>query len=716
MNNQTYVGFDVFDTLIARRVSPPTSLFRLVGAKLLARDLVTCAPETFATERKAAERRCYVNIGHSTSLRDIYRELRASIFMQGTDLNVFVDVELDVEREQLFPIAKNLEYLAQERRDGRTIVYISDMYLPDSFIEKLLRENGIWREGDKLYVSASHGAGKASGKLFRIVLDDLGIAPKDFRFFGNNPNADVKGARKAGVTPHFLPLCNANRYEKILGGDFLRSEVYTAHLAGASKSARLQMQSHSAAKTAIHDVAAGVAAPMLFSYVFWILQTAHREKIEHLYFLGRDGQILLEIANRLVSKLDYGISCSYLHASRAAYYFPLKDLWTDSWYLFDLQTSTSARDILKRLHAADDHTISLLGKSGFDTQTLDHPLTPQSVQKLTEFLTSGDCRALLEERRASKKDLVMGYLSQEGIFDAKTSGVVDIGWSGNLHRLICEAAVEKGVSPPAGFLFSCEARPHAFSDRVHSFFYDQFGRLGTKSPVGQKSLRFMAEMFCAADHGTLTGLKNVDGRIEPELEETWAEIIAAWDFDAFRETVYRFAEACEVEAHHEPRLARDAIARCIKAFWEHPSRAEAEAWSRFPWDAGFGNETGTIRIAEPLTIARLRQLRSKKVRFVLDLVWLQGSLAISPLYVRLFYRPVKSLKRRLGRFALWHGAGAPPKSAPAADRRVAHQPAVPLGPSSEYPVGYSRRDRDTQPRTFSATQCLGKMKRDGDER
>ena len=176
-------------------------------------------------------------------------------------------------------------------------------------------------------------------------------------------------------------------------------------------------------------------------------------------------------------------------------------------------------------------------------------------------------------------------------------------------------------------------------------------------PIDHLGLSFVAEMFCCADHGTVTGFRDVDGRIEAEFESTWPNALCAWDFKDYRETVLRFAELCDVTEDDEPRLARDAIGRCLDAFWEQPSRPEAEAWSRFPWDSGVGDEAGTQRIAQPLTLGRILRQRFRKRPNVVDLIWWQGSLALSPPRVQLLYRAMRyanvhfpGLGRRLRRF------------------------------------------------------------------
>ena len=74
-------------------------------------------------------------------------------------------LEMQVEREQLVPVYAIREKIKTLHREGHSVYYISDMYLPRTFLSELLIEHGFWREGDKLYVSSACGKTKHTGNL-----------------------------------------------------------------------------------------------------------------------------------------------------------------------------------------------------------------------------------------------------------------------------------------------------------------------------------------------------------------------------------------------------------------------------------------------------------------------------------------------------------------------------------------------------------------------
>jgi HAD superfamily hydrolase (TIGR01549 family) len=50
-----------------------------------------------------------------------------------------------------------------------------------------------------IVVSAEHGVAKPDAAVFRIALDELGVAPAEAIHIGDNPVKDVQGARRAGI-------------------------------------------------------------------------------------------------------------------------------------------------------------------------------------------------------------------------------------------------------------------------------------------------------------------------------------------------------------------------------------------------------------------------------------------------------------------------------------------------------------------------------------
>jgi len=196
------VCFDIFDTLITRPFSKPSDLFKMLDepfSKIVGTDAIY----NFSTMRVMAEKRAKEKLPkdrEEVSLEEIYTELQKSFNITNSICNKMKKLEIDAEvkycvanepLKKLFNLAKN---------SGKQIVLISDMYLDESIINKIMLKNGY--KGYKLYLSSTVGKCKSTGKLYRFVIKDLNVKNKDLRsiiHIGDNYNSDFKKAKKNGI-------------------------------------------------------------------------------------------------------------------------------------------------------------------------------------------------------------------------------------------------------------------------------------------------------------------------------------------------------------------------------------------------------------------------------------------------------------------------------------------------------------------------------------
>lgn len=80
----------------------------------------------------------------------------------------------------------------------KCVILVSDMYLPEQVIIKMLEKCGI-AGYDDIYISNCYNSNKLTGKLFELVMDERGTDRKKIIHIGDSVKADYIGARKAGI-------------------------------------------------------------------------------------------------------------------------------------------------------------------------------------------------------------------------------------------------------------------------------------------------------------------------------------------------------------------------------------------------------------------------------------------------------------------------------------------------------------------------------------
>lgn len=600
-------SFDVFDTLLTRRVGSPESSFLLLGKRLRAKSLIACTAEAFARNRQDAEHRAFANAGgldSSVRLETIYQELGFILRLTPEQQRTLIQQEEAFEAELLCPVPEALEIVDAARQRGEQIRFVSDMYIGQDFVQQQLTKYGIYQPGDRCYVSCDYGKTKNSRRLYDEVLAQEKITADALTHCGNNGWADVKMARKAGANALPFFQGNLNRYEEVLEKHSWQTEGLSSAIAGASRLVRLSQPAVSEHDKALRDVSASVAAPFLIGFTLWVLKRAKALGLKRLYFLARDGQILLAIAQRLIKKLDFDCELHYLYGSRQSWSLPsLTTVNEDSIAnMFPVTIDVdflSVRVLLARFDLQPESVESLLFSIGLTQTDWDRHLSASEHQALRQLvLGNGAMQQAILQRAAEKRDVMKQYLGQMGLMTSEPIGLIDLGTGATLHRALASVLATEGLPVPHAFYLGL--RRGVKNSRFgfpEVYLQDMRRNLGFKDIQG---LVTMMETFCSADHGSVVTYQRCsDGTVEPVLTMAVNQPVLDWGFERVRETVSAVADALllDTELVNPEANFAGACMSLFRLFWFQPSRSEAMAWGSFPMEDGWGSESVSLKLA-----------------------------------------------------------------------------------------------------------------------
>jgi len=297
-------SFDVFDTCLCRQCGEPRLLFDVLSLKVQEAIGGSCSEQLrqlFVATRVDAFGR---------SLEEIYDNVSQN-FPLPYSVERMVELEMEVERQMLRPILATLKLVDRLREKG-AICFISDMYLPSSFIRERLEAYGFLKEGDRLYVSDELQAWKHDGSLFRLVHEREGIAYRQWHHYGNCRHSDCRVPRKLGIHAHHLAYRYLPYEEQWRQMPVLQYQ-YPAVLAGVSRAVRLMVDAPEDQKAFVCDI----SAPLMVTWVLGIMRDAQRKGIKRLYFCARDTHTQFLVARRL-QPLFPDVDVHYLFISRDA--------------------------------------------------------------------------------------------------------------------------------------------------------------------------------------------------------------------------------------------------------------------------------------------------------------------------------------------------------------------------------------------------------------
>jgi FMN phosphatase YigB (HAD superfamily) len=647
-------SFDIFDTVLTRSVGSPEASFLLLGYKLKSFDLLTCSPESFARARALAEARAFRHAGgldSSVSLSDIYAEVGFALRVSESCWRRWLGYELQMESEILQVVPEAQHRIERYRSQGLEIIFISDMYLDSHFLRGELTRRHLCQPGDRIYVSCEYQKSKHEQTLYQVVLREEKAAPSDLIHCGNHPWADVEVPKKLGIRVSAFPQGNLNRYEKILESGLWETEGLSSMMAGASRLTRLSVITQTEREAVLRDIAAGVASPLLAHFTLWILNRAKALGLKRLYFLARDGQIILAIAQKLIKKIDLDCELHYLYGSRQAWLLPsvttldeehLSYIFLEDWLDVDF---LSPRVILARFCLTPEAVRESLLGIHLTEAAWDRNLTPAERKQLRQhILQDPHLKSAILAQAEQKRQVMVQYLKQQGVTQGDF-GLVDLGTGATLHYALSSVLETIGVAPPKSFYLSLrQSVPESRFGLPEPYLNDGRFNLGFFKFPGIVTL---LEAVCSADHGSVISYRQVGRKIEPVLKEERNQAVLDWGYTGVREAILDFAENLFVNEKYLDFGSdmRSTLELLQSEFWYRITPAEAKVWGRFPMEDGWGNQSFSTLLARPYSLKDTLYPLRIGYNHVARHWWHEAAFQMSDRPIQILY----SLNRKLGK-------------------------------------------------------------------
>ena len=199
-------SFDVFDTLITRQTGTPKGIFALVQQRLQGagyEDFPSRVRKYFYElrcyyERRASREICQGDVGDIT-MAEIYHVFGRQEHLSDGQTRQLLELECQVECEHVLGIAENIRIVKQLCSEGRRVVLISNMYMEEPMLRRLLQQAAPVLAGLPVYVSSAYRQRKETGRLFAAVQTAERVDVLDWVHCGDNPVADIQVPERLGI-------------------------------------------------------------------------------------------------------------------------------------------------------------------------------------------------------------------------------------------------------------------------------------------------------------------------------------------------------------------------------------------------------------------------------------------------------------------------------------------------------------------------------------
>lgn len=503
IENYEYVSFDIFDTLIKRDVNHPQDVFVLV--KLAYEKRYGEKLENYETIRIEAEKKAKTKFKNGECTYDsIFEEMEnrysEEILKTLKQLELEIEKKVCIKNQDFYPIYE------QCVKANKQIIIISDMYLNKDTIEEILSKNGI-KEYQKLYVSSEVKYNKHDGSIYPFVLQDLHVNPKQLIHIGDSKRADYLMAIKNGINAiliskalNHLKYYNQKDCKKLNKDEQFNYQIIETFI-----------NNHMSQEEDIYfQLGYEILGIILYGYTTWLIEQLQQEKIEQIFFLSREGNLLKKAFDEINTT---NIKSNYLYVSRRSTRVPLlKNVQQieDVFSIVKMRKITDLKSFFSHVGLDICQYKSLLEKYKCKENTNIHDI--ENRQELFQEVK----RDVIENAKEEEKNLV-GYLKQES-FSGRLA-IADVGWEGTMQNALNIITERNNISANlVGFYMGQSKNAKAYIEKgmnTKAYLFDY-------ATNGYQSVRPFLNLFESlflAQHGTTKKYKLVDKKYQPVLEK-----------------------------------------------------------------------------------------------------------------------------------------------------------------------------------------------------
>ncbi len=556
------VTFDLFDTLVIRRMHDP-DLVKMPVARFIAARSVrnghSISAEKVQQLRDDIESRHRAETGlhfddHEACYPQFMTEVLQEVF-QSSDVSALLEevtqYELFMEQQMIVPRAELVKWLRELSSQGKRVFVVSDIYLPAAHLRILVEKAGFLDAVEDVISSADSFLAKASGKAFPLLQERYALSKDGWLHVGDNPISDGLRPAEFGIDAMVLHDASEKRRKAITKRYLNYSKGLPFWRGRALQQLMLPYEGENERKPDLYREGHAFLAPIIGGFIQHIAEKCVAGNITKIFFLAREGYTFKRFWERAMPALypDGGLpEIEYLYVSRMALagascaHQGLTKV--NAHIAFLPPGNRDFRDICRIYKLDCDKFQSLLSRYNLEKDTClsaMHPgYDPAHQMALESMLTDCDFQEEVKRQTGPASEAMLRYFEDVGFFDHKQVAVVDIGWLGTIQRFLYEAVSHRQDCPRIfGFLFGATRGipyPSNPDNNLEGVIYDKH-----RFDLAGSTVLYARDLFeeaCRAPHPTLNGytltpegyeleFRQVDdtiGKAELEQDEYYAPL------------------------------------------------------------------------------------------------------------------------------------------------------------------------------------------------
>lgn len=533
------ISFDIFDTLITRKIYNPDDLFNLMEQKVTVKD--------FKNIRKQSEIEANEFYKKDVNLDEIYQRMNTRFIHDDKTAEKIKQMEIDYELKLCIPRKDMLEIFNYLKSINKKIILVSDMYLNKDIIEKMLEICG-YSGYEKLYLSNDINKRKDTCEMWKFV-------SKKYRkivHIGDNISSDYINPKKYKISALKIES-GKEKFKEIDGATNLENlavtpsnSIFLGNLVNNLLFNEVFEENQISSLEQFGYVAIG---PMIYEFMKFLYNSTNEDN--KLCFLAREGYQLQKLYNDFckICGLKMRNSLYFLASRRATTNASIEDE-SDIYKLCDKDFNGSVNDFF----------VNVLGiKEDVGNKQIILPKDKDYViNKINEFKTE------ILNNSKMEQDNYLSYIKKQ-IGNDDNLFIVDLGYSGTIQYHLSKLLKEKKI---IGYYLTNSENVKKYSQNNElNFCFDR-----TKNPLYDKiySYSLTLEFFLCAPYGQLLYFEKKGQKVIPvyndecPYEEKKEKIVKIYDG-----VVSYMKDTFELEKNFNISISKDILAQsfifCIES-------------------------------------------------------------------------------------------------------------------------------------------------------
>lgn len=529
--NKQVISFDLFDTLLIRRIHDP-DIVKLPVARyisdLAAQQGISKGWQNIQQLRDAIEQRHRQEtaknfVDQEACYPHFMQELLEIIFQSKFNeslLQQVTDYELAMESTMLVPRQALVEWMKELAQTGKRIFVISDIYLPSSHLQRLLQQAGLNGFIEQVISSADTFLAKASGKAYPMIAEKFAISCQSWLHVGDNPVADGLRAAETGIDTLIIHDPREDQRKALVKRYYHYSEIKPLLRGRALQQLMAPLEGENRAVSELYVEGYNFLGPLIGIFLQQIRILCQEKKISKIFFLSREGWMFKQYWDKTVATL-YPTGdlpeTEYLYVSRMALagascaHQGLTK--TNAYIALTPRGNRDFRDICRIFSLDAEKLLPHLVAHGLTTDTC---LSPAHEGYRAEYRENFDALLLdqafqdeVKRQTKGSNEAMQRYFTEAGLFAHENIAIVDIGWLGTIQRFLFEAIAHRPDCPNCfGMLFGAIRAipyPEGRKNTIRGIMFDS-----QRFDLAGSTLYYAQDIFeeaCRAPHPTLNGYR-----------------------------------------------------------------------------------------------------------------------------------------------------------------------------------------------------------------